>query len=102
MVFLFVWNFPYGALILNNTKKIIIARIDQGNNINSYIFNIVVIYYNVISKIYTFMTNFKLDISYDGTDFFGWQIQKDKRTVQGDILNAFNKDINSINNVYFF
>ena len=35
------------------------------------------------------MTNFKLDISYDGTDFFGWQIQKDKRTVQGDILNAF-------------
>ena len=34
------------------------------------------------------MPNFKLDISYDGTDFFGWQIQKNQRTVQGEITNA--------------
>ena len=34
------------------------------------------------------MINFKLDISYDGTDFFGWQIQKNKRSVQGDITAA--------------
>ena len=34
------------------------------------------------------MPNFKLDISYDGTNFFGWQIQKNNRTVQGEITNA--------------
>ena len=37
------------------------------------------------------MPNFKLDISYDGTDFFGWQIQKNTRTVQGDITDALSK-----------
>jgi len=31
------------------------------------------------------LKNYKLIISYDGTDFFGWQIQKDTRTVQGII-----------------
>ena len=36
------------------------------------------------------MPNFKIDISYDGTDFFGWQIQKDARTVQGELTKAFN------------
>ena len=34
------------------------------------------------------MPNFKLDIIYDGTNFFGWQIQKNNRTVQGDISFA--------------
>ena len=37
------------------------------------------------------MPNFKLDISYDGTDFHGWQIQKNKRSIQGDLTSAFKK-----------
>lgn len=31
---------------------------------------------------------FRLDISYDGTNFFGWGVQPDVRTVQGEIENA--------------
>jgi len=31
------------------------------------------------------MRNIKLDIEYDGTDYFGWQVQKRKSTVQGKI-----------------
>mgnify|MGYP001413114775 FL=1 len=35
------------------------------------------------------MKNYKLIISYDGTDFHGFQIQKDKKTVQGELQKAF-------------
>ena len=34
------------------------------------------------------MKNYKLIISYDGTDFYGFQIQKDKTTVQGELQKA--------------
>lgn len=34
------------------------------------------------------MTNYKLSISYDGTDFHGFQIQKEKITVQGEFQKA--------------
>ena len=37
------------------------------------------------------MRNIKLTIEYDGTNFSGWQVQKDKRTVQEEIENALSK-----------
>ena len=37
------------------------------------------------------MINIKLTIEYDGTDFFGWQIQPKKRTVQGEIEKSLHQ-----------
>ncbi len=34
------------------------------------------------------MRNFKLIIEYDGTDYFGWQVQPDRPTVQGELYRA--------------
>ncbi|MBE7075627.1 MAG: tRNA pseudouridine(38-40) synthase TruA [Clostridiales bacterium] len=34
-------------------------------------------------------TNFKMKIEYNGSNFFGWQKQNGKRTVQGELENAF-------------
>ncbi len=46
------------------------------------------------------LKNYKITISYDGTSLHGWQIQKNSRTVQGDIENVlekiFNQKINLI------
>ena len=42
--------------------------------------------------------NFKLTIQYDGTDYCGWQIQKNATTVQGVIKKAL-EDIVKINSV---
>ncbi|WP_299983815.1 tRNA pseudouridine(38-40) synthase TruA [Desulfobacula sp.] len=38
--------------------------------------------------------NFKIIIEYDGTKFFGWQRQKDKKTVQGEIEKVLSKILN--------
>ena len=38
--------------------------------------------------------NFKFIIEYDGTEFFGWQIQKDKKTIQGEIEKVLNRILN--------
>lgn len=35
------------------------------------------------------MRNIKLTIAYDGTDLSGWQVQPEKRTVQGELEKAF-------------
>jgi tRNA pseudouridine38-40 synthase len=35
-----------------------------------------------------FKRNIRIVIEYDGTDLYGWQQQKDKRTVQGDLQKA--------------
>jgi tRNA pseudouridine38-40 synthase len=37
------------------------------------------------------MRYFKLLIAYDGTDFHGWQIQKNKPTIQGEIANVLRR-----------
>ena len=43
------------------------------------------------------MQNIKIIVEYDGTDFYGWQVQPGKRTVQGELEKAlktiFNKRI---------
>lgn len=41
------------------------------------------------------MSRFKLYIEYEGTRYSGWQIQKNARTVQGDILEAAIKVFNT-------
>ena len=38
--------------------------------------------------------NFKIIIEYDGTDFFGWQRQKDKITIQGEIEKVLGRILN--------
>ena len=37
------------------------------------------------------MNNYKLIIQYDGTEYAGWQIQKEEKTVQAEITNAIEK-----------
>lgn len=38
------------------------------------------------------MRNFKVTLEYDGTDFFGWQVQSQgERTIQGEIQNVLSK-----------
>jgi tRNA pseudouridine38-40 synthase len=42
------------------------------------------------------MRNLKMVIEYDGTDFFGWQYQPNRRTVQGEIQAGLSKVTNEI------
>ncbi len=37
------------------------------------------------------MRYFKLTIAYDGTDFHGWQMQKNKPTIQGEIVSVLRR-----------
>lgn len=34
------------------------------------------------------MFNYKLTVEYDGTQYAGWQIQRENKTIQGEIVNA--------------
>lgn len=40
---------------------------------------------------FTPLPKYKLTIQYDGTAFYGWQLQAEERTVQGEIENALSK-----------
>ena len=40
------------------------------------------------------MSRYKLEIQYDGTDYLGWQLQKNGRTVQGILESAIKKIAN--------
>lgn len=40
------------------------------------------------------MSHFKLYIEYEGTRFRGWQVQKNARTVQGELISAIKKVFN--------
>ena len=35
--------------------------------------------------------NVKLVLAYDGTDFYGWQVQREGRTVQGVLQDALER-----------
>jgi tRNA pseudouridine38-40 synthase len=35
--------------------------------------------------------NWKLTLAYDGTDFFGWQVQPDRVTIQGELAGAIER-----------
>ncbi len=41
------------------------------------------------------MSHFKLYIEYEGTRFSGWQVQKNARTVQGELIGAIKKAFNA-------
>ena len=41
------------------------------------------------------MHNYKLTIQYDGTDYAGWQIQNDLKTIQGEITTVINTILQS-------
>ncbi len=64
---------------------------DRGSDHNKFL-NISVSYREFLIKMQKTLknidnpeTNFKIVVAYDGTNFFGWQRQKDKPTIQGEL-----------------
>ena len=45
------------------------------------------------------MSRYKLIIQYDGTYFFGWQLQPNKRTVQGEVEKALMRFMNTLKRI---
>ena len=45
------------------------------------------------------MSRYKLTIQYDGTYFFGWQLQPNKRTVQGEVEKALMRFMNTLKRI---
>ncbi len=43
------------------------------------------------ARIWGEMTNWKLELAYDGTDFHGWQIQPGLPTIQGELADAIER-----------
>ena len=48
------------------------------------------------------MRRYSLKIAYDGTNFSGWQIQKNKRTIQGEIQKAIAKVFKSKSQIMIY
>ncbi|NCA07954.1 MAG: tRNA pseudouridine(38-40) synthase TruA [Micrococcales bacterium] len=46
------------------------------------------------------LTRFRIDLSYDGTDFAGWAKQPKLRTVQGEVISVMNKIFGGSDNDY--
>ena len=46
-----------------------------------------------------FIKRYKLIIQYDGSSFFGWQLQPNRKTIQGEIEKAIINITSSINRI---
>ena len=40
------------------------------------------------------MQRYLLEITYDGTNYFGWQIQPNQKTIQGEIIKKISTLLN--------
>ena len=49
---------------------------------------------DITEQVQSILRNIKLLIEYDGTNFVGWQIQPNGRSVQGEIKKAIKEIIN--------
>ena len=47
-------------------------------------------------KLSIYKQNYQIIIEYDGTDYVGWQKQKNGKSIQGEIENSFNITITNL------